>query len=159
MTDQLHQLNINYVPVEDRLMLRINTLSGDEFRVWLTRRFTELLLNLLVKEIDKYGGIPTLASTPETNKLFKQAAMEKKYEEENISNYPLGEVGYLASKINYKTTADGNLTLEILPEKGKGITLNLNKSLLFMFYNLLTQGCTQSAWRLVDEDLTKQNVH
>jgi hypothetical protein len=139
--------------------LRINTLSGDEFRVWLTRRFTELLLNLLVKEIDKYGGIPTLASTPETNKLFKQAAMEKKYEEENISNYPLGEVGYLASKINYKTTADGNLTLEILPEKGKGITLNLNKSLLFMFYNLLTQGCTQSAWRLVDEDLTKQNVH
>ena len=147
------------MPVEDRLMLRINTLSGDEFRVWLTRRFTELLLNLLVKEIDKYGGIPTLASTPETNKLFKQAAMEKKYEEENISNYPLGEVGYLASKINYKTTADGNLTLEILPEKGKGITLNLNKSLLFMFYNLLTQGCTQSAWRLVDEDLTKQNVH
>jgi hypothetical protein len=58
-------------------MLRINTLAGDEFRVWLTRRFTDLLLKLLNKEIDKYGGIPTLASTPETKKLFKQGAMEK----------------------------------------------------------------------------------
>jgi hypothetical protein len=159
MTDQLHQLNINFVPVEDRLMLRINTLAGDEFRVWLTRRFTELLLNLINKEIDKYGGIPTLASTPETKKLFKQGAMEKKYEEENIKNYPLGETGYLASKINYKTNEEGVLTLEILPEKGKGITLNLNKSLLFMFYNLLTQGCAHSSWGLLGDNPTEQRLH
>ena len=70
-------MNINYIPVEDRLMLRINTLAGDEFRVWLTRKFTELLLNLLNKEIDKHGGVPTFASTPETKELFKKGAMEK----------------------------------------------------------------------------------
>jgi hypothetical protein len=159
MSDQLHQLNINYIPVEDRLMLRINTLGGDEFRVWLTRRFTELLLNLLTREIDKHGGVPTLASTPETKKLFKQGAMEKRYEEEKITNYPLGETGFLASKINYKAAAEGVLKLEILPEKGQGVTLNLNKTLLFMFYNLLSQGCSQSAWKILNDQPSAQNVH
>jgi hypothetical protein len=160
MTDHLHQLNINYVPVEDRLMLRINTQAGDEFRLWLTRRYTGLLLDLLTKEIDKHGGVPTLASTTETKNLFKQGAMEKRYEEEKITNYPLGETGFLASKINYKSGAKGVLTLEMLPEKGQGITLNLNKTLLFMFYNLLTQGCSQSAWGLPgQQNPADQKVH
>lgn len=148
MTDQLHQINITYLPVEDRLMMRINTREGDEFRVWLTRRFTGILLDLLLKEIDKHGGIPVLASTTETKNMFKQGAMEKPYENEKVMDFPLGETGILACKINYKTGPEGVLVLEILPGKGKGITLNMNKSLLFMFYNLLTQGCAQSAWRL-----------
>jgi len=159
MVDQLHQLNMNYVPAEDRLMLRMNTQAGDEYRVWLTRRFAGLLVELLNKEIDKYGGIPTLASTPETKKLFKQGAMEKPYEEEKIINYPLGEAGFLASKINYKSTEEGVLALEILPEKGKGINLNLNKTLLFMFYNLLAQGCSQSGWKLIENSPSEKNIH
>lgn len=159
MTDQLHQLNINYVPVEDRLMLRMNTRAGDEYRVWLTRRFSGLLLELLNKEIDKHGGVPTLASTADTKKMFKQGAMEKPYEAENTINYPLGEAGFLATKINYKNTEEGALILEILPEHGKGINLNLNKTLLFMFYNLLTQGCGQSGWNLSEGSAVGQNVH
>jgi len=159
MVDQLHQLNMNYVPAEDRLMLRMNTQAGDEYRVWLTRRFASLLVELLNKEIDKHGGIPTLASTRETKKLFKQGAMEKPYEEEEIVNYPLGEAGFLASKINYKSTEEGVLALEILPEKGKGINLNLNKILLFMFYNLLAQGCSQSGWKLIEKSPSEKNIH
>ena len=159
MTDKLHQLNINYVPIEDRLMLRINTLSGDEFRIWLTRRFTDLLLNLLGKEIDKYGGIPTLASTTETKDMFKKGAMEKRYEEEKVINYPLGEAGILACKVKCNSTQEENLALELLPEDGKGITLNLNKTLLFMFYNLLSQGCAQSAWRINEENTGDKHVH
>lgn len=159
MTDQLHQLNMNYVAAEDRLMLRMNTQAGDEYRVWLTRRFTELLVELLSKEIDKHGGVPTLASTPETKELFKQGAMEKRYEEEKIINYPLGETGFLACKINYKSTEEGVLALEILPEKGKGINLNLNKTLLFMFYNLLAQGCSQSGWNLMENSPSEKNIH
>lgn len=140
-------------------MLRINTQAGDEFRIWLTRRFTGLLLDLLGKQIDKLGGMPALASKPETTQMFKDGAMEKPYEEEKISNYPLGESGFLAYKINYKLQKNETLGLEILPEKGQGVTLNLNKSLLFMFYNLLTQGCATSSWRLQDDAPSAMNVH
>ena len=159
MTDQLHQLNINYVPVEDRLMLRINTQGGDEFRIWLTRRYTSLLLELLNKEIDKFGGVPAVASTTETREMFKKGAMDKSYEEDHISNYPLGESGILAVKINYKRNENDNLSLELLPEQGKGITLNLNKTLLFMFYNLLMQGCDSSSWNLHGHNASEANVH
>ncbi len=159
MTDQVHQLNINYVPIEDRLMLRVNTRGGDEFRIWLTRKFTSLLLDLLTKEINKLGGVPALASTTETKELFKKGAMEKKYEEEHISNYPLGESGILAVKINLKRNPKDSLMLELLPESGRGITLNLNKTLLYMFYNLLTQGCDTSSWGLQNNITTEANVH
>jgi hypothetical protein len=150
MTDQLHQINISYVPVEDRLMMRINTKQGIEYRLWLTRRFTGILTGLLTREIDKQGGIPVLASADQTRTLFRQGAMEKPYEDDKVVDMPLGQAGILAYKINYKTNPDASLVLEILPEQGKGVNMNLNKSLLFMFYNLLTQACAQTDWRLAE---------
>jgi len=145
MSDHLHQINISYVPVEDRLMMRINTKQGIEYRVWLTRLFTGILTGLLTKEIDKHGGIPLLASTDQTRSLFKQGAMEKPYEAVDM---PLGQTGILAYKINYKSNPDASLALELLPEQGKGVNMSLNKSLLFLFYNLLTQACAHTEWKL-----------
>ena len=40
---QVHQLSVNYEQAQDRILARINTTTGDELRVWLTRR---LCLNL-----------------------------------------------------------------------------------------------------------------
>jgi hypothetical protein len=116
-------------------------------------------MELLTKEIDKHGGVPTLASTTETKELFKKGAMDKQYEEEHISNYPLGETGILAVKINFKRNPEDNLILELLPENGKGIVLNLNKTLLFMFYNLLSQGWDSSSWGLQDQARSDSKVH
>ena len=64
MPDQLHQFNINYVPLEDRILLRINTLQGDEYRIWLTRRYTGILLERLAAQMEKHGGAPALAAQP-----------------------------------------------------------------------------------------------
>lgn len=158
MTDKLHQMNIAYVAREDRLLLRISTLQGDEFRIWLTRRFTAMLLNVLNTRMDKSGGKPTVAASDETRKLFKEGAMEKKYEDSNRS-YPLGENGILAYRINTGETEEGNLQLELAPEKGKGISLNLNNSLMYMFSNLLTQGIDQAGWNLMEPDTHSIKVH
>ena len=158
MTDKLHQMNITYVPREDRLLLRISTQLGDEFRIWLTRRFTGLLSGVLNKYMDKSGGAPTVASSEETKKLFKEGAMEKKYEDGD-KNFPLGEAGILAFKINAGNTEDGNLQLEIAPEEGKGITVNLNDSLMYMFSNLLTQGVEQAGWNISNQNSASMKVH
>lgn len=140
-------------------MLRINTKAGDEFRVWLTRRYAGVLMGVLSKEIDKYGGLPAVASSPATTQMFKQGAMEKPYEEERVTNFPLGKTGFLAYAVKTGTGPDQNLNLEILPEEGNGVTLNLNKSLLFMVYNLLSQGINQAAWYLPQEEFTNLKVH
>lgn len=158
MTDKLHQMNIAYVPKEDRLLLRVSTLQGDEFRLWLTRRYTVLLFGVLNKYMDKSGGAPTVAANEQTRQMFKEGAMEKKYEED-VKNFPLGETGILAFKINAGNTEDGNLQLEIAPEEGQGITVNLNDSLMYMFSNLLTQGVEQAGWNITNENSASMKVH
>ena len=108
--------------------------------------------------MENAGGAPTVASSDETRKLFQEGAMEKKFEAEN-RNYPLGEQGILAFGINAGKTQDGNLQLELLPENGQGVTINLNDSLMYMFSNLLNQGIDQAGWKLLNEDSTSMKVH
>lgn len=148
MLSRLHQMNVTYARKEDRLMLRVTTKNGEEYRLWLTRRYTALLLKILQKRMDQYGGAPTLASAQETRKMFKQGATEKKFEAEKSVNLPLGEEGILAFRINSDVTRNGTLALQLLPDKGEGVTLNLSKSLLYMFYNMISQGTAQAEWRL-----------
>ena len=159
MTDQLHQINIAHDPKEDRLMLRISTTGGDEFRLWLTRRYTGLLMGVLNQEMDKQGGAPSVAGSEETTNMLKNGALEKKYDSENTKSFPLGENGVLAFRINARNKEDGNLALELLPEEGQGINLNLNKALLYMVHNVLTQGITQANWALQTEKSMSNKVH
>ena len=159
MTEQLHQINVAYSPAQDRLLLRISTKTADEYRIWLTRRFTGILTGLLGKEMDKQGGVATVASSQETTSLLKGGALEKKYQEDSEASYPLGESGILAFRINVKNQQDGNLVLELLPEEGKGITLNLNKSLMYMMHSILLQGVTQAEWQLPNIENVSMKVH
>ena len=158
MADALHQINVSYVAREDRLLLRVTSQAGDEYRLWLTRRFAALLLDVLRKRMDEFGGAPTLASGGDTRRLFKQGAMNKPFEG-GAGSFPLGETGVLAFRINAGAPGGGRFTLEILPEQGQGVTLNLNKTLLYLFYNVLTQGIHQAQWNLAGTDETSARVH
>ncbi|MFT5132146.1 MAG: hypothetical protein ACI9SC_000610 [Gammaproteobacteria bacterium] len=159
MTDKLHQINVSHDSKEDRLLLRVSTAKGDEYRIWLTRRYISLLMGVINKEIDMRGGAPTVASSEETTKMLKSGALEKKYDKENVKNFPLGEAGVLAYRINTRNADKGNVIIELLPEKGGGVTLNLNKSLLYMVHNILTQGITQANWGLQTEVPQSMKVH
>lgn len=148
MADSLHQLNVTYMAAEDRLLLRASTRGGNEYRLWLTRRYSGLLTAILQKQMEKFGGAPVLAASQEAKELFRQGAMEKKYETEQGLNFPLGEAGILAVKINSRIGEDGVMQLQLLPAAGEGVTLNLNQTLLYMFHNLLAQGVEQAEWHL-----------
>ena len=43
----IHQLNVSHVERQDRLLLRLNTQTAEEFRFWLTRRMTLRLTQAL----------------------------------------------------------------------------------------------------------------
>lgn len=158
MTDQLHQINITYIDREDRLLMRATSKNGDEYRVWFTRRYSGLLMNIINKGISERGGMTTLGSTPQTTDMIKGGALEKPFEE-GVTNYPLGEKGILGFAINTNFTEDKILNLQLLPEKGEGITLNLNGSLLYMFHNLLTQGIAKADWNFKNDQDPEGSEH
>ena len=146
MNDKLHQVNVTYSNKEDRLLLKVTTRSGDEFRVWLTRRFTTLLFSVLAKEMEKHGGAVTLGARQDVRKMFKAGAFEKQFDPEKTVNFPLGEEGFLAYGIKTNNSPEGNLNIEIMPERGQGVTFNLHPPLLYMMHNLLTQGVMKASW-------------
>jgi hypothetical protein len=169
MTSTLQQLNISYHSVQDRLLLRANGGDAGEFKIWLTRRYTELLLNLLLDMMEKEGGIREIASHRDTVGQLKGGAFAKDYETPagpksgtapgDDQTIPLRGEGILGFRINANRHDDGNLVLQLLPEQGVGLNLNLNRTSLFMLYNLLEQGLAQTNWLIPLQNHHKEPVH
>jgi hypothetical protein len=159
MQNNLQQLNISYLPHEDRLLLKARTSNENELRIWLTRRYTSLLINVLVQQMDKAGGMLELASNKTTLEQFKGGAFAKDYEPPPRQNFPLGENGVLGYRINTGKNADARVNLQLLPEAGEGLNLMLDKSMLFMFYNLLEQALVHAEWNLVLPHAHKEPIH
>jgi hypothetical protein len=147
MSNALQQVNIIYVPEQDRLLLRIS--AGDaEFRVWLTRRYSALLLQAFVDQIEREGGYQELASRQDTLARLRGGALDQPYEPGPRTSYPLTEQGILGYRININKDAAGATQLQLLPEQGQGVNINLDKSMLYMLYNVLEQALVQTDWNL-----------
>ncbi len=165
MSDQLHQINITYVDKEDRLLMRTTTRGGDEYRIWLTRRYTGLLLDVLNKGMHQLGDTCATTSviTSQADGVpVKQQETSYKPFVERAQNYPLGEKGILGFGIKSDITQDKILSLQLLPEEGQGITLNLNEGLLHSFQYLLFQGLTKTDWKIEQKtriDNTASSIH
>jgi hypothetical protein len=159
MSSSLQQMNLTYSPEEDRLLLRVSDGELSEFRVWFTRRYTELLCGLLTEEIDKAGGVQELASRAETLQGFRNGAFSTGYNDAARHQFPLGETGVLGYRINISQGEPGTTTVQLLPQSGQGLTLSLGRSMLFMFYNLIEQGLLQTNWNLVLPGTRRQTVH
>ena len=60
----IHQLSISHDERQDRLLLRLNTLAGEEYRFWLTRRMVILILPALTQMLARLEAAqPGLAAS------------------------------------------------------------------------------------------------
>lgn len=159
MTDTLQQLNVAYIAKEDRLLFRLRAGKNTEYRIWFTRRFSDILMNYLVENMEKFGGAETIAVSQDTQKDIKQGALSQKYKEPEAPDYPCGENGFVACQLKSGTDKNGNLHLQILPEKGKGMNIKLDKKLLFMLHNLLIQGINHAKWNLNYDSALPKDIH
>ena len=44
----IHQLSVSFDPLQDRVLLRVNTTTREELQVWLTRRMVSHVLPILL---------------------------------------------------------------------------------------------------------------
>jgi hypothetical protein len=142
----LQQINISHEVEQDRLLLRASTGAGQEFRLWLTRRYAGLLAGVLQQQIDKAGGVHKLASDRQTTQQLRGGAFDHEYE--GGRDFPLSEAGILGFGIKTSELANGNLVLQLLPKEGPGLNLTLDPPLLYLLQTLLEQAILQADWKL-----------
>jgi len=153
----LQQINIAYELEQDRLLLRASTNAGQEYRIWLTRRFADLLSQVLQGQIEKAGGMHQIASHRHTTDHLRQGAFDREYDSSH-KDFPLGEAGILAYSINVGDLQHG-CSLQLRPREGQGMTINLDASLLYLMANLLEQATLQADWKLPGAAGLHSSIH
>lgn len=160
MPGAISQLQMLYVPEEDRILFRVNTTDRQQFRFWLTRRYSVLLLKVL-KEHQESDPDVSLQDSPEAKQAvqsFKQelAMSSANFEEafnENANELPLGEVIPVAYKLSYNVSG-GNLNVTIEPMEGRGINMAIDRNINMSITNLLMVAAQKGAWRFEDMNLS-----
>ena len=128
----IRQLNGTYIPAEDRIVLRVSTDAGEEFRFWLTRPVTAQLL----------GSIRTLAARSAAQKFppqvaqtvaeFEQQALQQqtKLDDEFVpgATFPLGEAPALVVKLGL-APIDGGVSLDLGLPTGANVNLRFAQQL------------------------------
>lgn len=159
----IHQVCVSYIHEQDRFLVRINTRSEEEVRLWFTRRLTLGLLPLLDKASAKLlasqtAPISTAAPLEEQRQRmldnFKQeaAAYDGDYQtpyKEKATVLPLGTEPLLVTEIKMTPLANGQLQLEILEklaESVRNLQISMDAQLTCGLVQLLNQGVSASQW-------------
>lgn len=152
---KIEQIQIKFVPVEDRLLMRVAGDEGLEFRFWLTRRFVKMIWPALGNALKLSPTIQTQASPIaqrevlafEHEKAVSDADFKTPYKE-SPKTLPLGDAPILLSKMQLRRNPDGAFTMSLGPETGAGIDLAINNKLLHSVAELIANGAQLAQWEL-----------
>lgn len=142
---QIHQIQVANDSVQDRLLLRIATQAGEEFRIFITRRFLrELWPHLAAMLAGHLQQSP--ASLPEADAPLP-TDFSQPFTADNPL-FPLGANPLLASEATLDASGEGNARLTLREGRERYLTLPLNGELLQALCAMLRAASEQSDWEL-----------
>jgi len=155
---RLHQLKLDFIPEQDRLLLRVSTDNQLEVRLWLTRRALRLLWPLLVQMVRSSPEV-ALQSNPQARDALVGMQHEQALSRANFTaafeeaprQMPLGAEPILVVRIQSNKDEKGNQVLGLLPQQGQGIHLTLDNTLLHSLCKLLQNAVAKSDWDIALE--------
>ena len=155
---RLHQLKLDFIPEQDRLLLRVSTDNRLEVRLWLTRRALRLLWPLLLQMLRSAPEV-ALQSSPQARDALLGLQHEQALGRANFADafeeapreMPLGAEPILVVHIQARKDDKGNQVLGLMPQSGAGIHLTLDNTLLHSLCKLLQDAVAKSDWDIVLE--------
>lgn len=159
----IHQMSVNYAERDDRLLLRVNTQDGLEFRLWLTRRMTGRLLPHLqacVVQLETRNP-QVMVSDPTAQQMLTELKRETFLEKADFKtpftsetlSLPLGTDPILVTDVQLNVHTSGSLNVVFQDNSGEGATgrscqLGLQSALLHGLLHLLQQALQKANWRM-----------
>lgn len=160
---QLHQFNLQYDAVQDRLLLRISTREQQEYRLWLTRRFTALWWPALFKVLESSEALRG-HSDPETQRALlefqHQHALQgtdfhSRFDADALT--PAMEP-LLVHKVQMRRSGAQHYTLAFSPKEGLGLEVRLPEKTVHALAQLLAEGVKLAEWALTPPAATQPSA-
>jgi len=153
--DRVHQVTVSYAADADRLLLRISTAGKNEFRLWLTRRFTKSLWGLLMGPLEREPGVAGGQAAPGAKDAImamchQEAVLSADFSKKHQPGVPATPGGGEPLAVSAQLTPAGpdQNRLAITTDVGVDINLNLDRQLLHALCHMLVQATTQAEWGL-----------
>jgi len=152
---KIHQMQIRFVPAEDRLMLRVRTTDQREFSLWFTRRYVKLLWKGLQQVLSDTQSV--ISPDPQTRQAVISFQHEQAVARMNFSTpyqqgpepyRPLGDEPVLLTNIQIRPGPGKNQVLRLHPEQGAGLELAFDATWLHSFCKLLADAVRKADWDL-----------
>ncbi len=158
------QFDAGYNRHEDRILLRITNVNGDEFRLWLTRRLcSSLLTDFKVRTSAYRVSMPDAGMEARAVVSNHDTVLRAQLEQQAVvaqqdfgskfkpgETFPLGEQGLVVEKVNLQPNgkADGVHTLSFHDAKGRGISLGVTVEVFNSIFEVVERVVRQTKWDL-----------
>jgi hypothetical protein len=156
----IHQMQVKYDALADRLLWQVRTRGGELYAVWLTRRMVGRLWPPFLQLVTRAGiarAAPNATVLPEAREMLEQAVRERplpsadfktKFDPTPVAQ-PLGPEPLLPTAIDLTPDAQGSgMTLTLREEGGRSMQLRLGSDLSTALMRLLDQALRASDWGL-----------
>lgn len=173
---RLHQLNFKFDPGQDRLLLRINTSTQLELRVWLTRRLTvgvlPLLRKLIVDQVAKAEALESANGNGATvrdpkirellgeikkDTILKTSDFETPFKEQanQAATAEPADDAVLVSEMALTPLTNGHLKIKFtgkpigssqIEHQARNVEIDLDERLMHGFLHLLEKSYAASEW-------------
>ncbi|MBO9645639.1 MAG: hypothetical protein J7603_21240 [Pseudacidovorax sp.] len=160
---ELHQITVEYVAEEDRLLLHLSTRTGERLSLWITRRLLLALHGPLHQVVSRahvvaeWGDVPlpegshaTLAEAARTQAL-READFETPPQHAQARALLEGGVPVVSEvtlSIPNGAEAAGQLTIRWRSTDGRDVTLNVPATAATALQTMLLQGAERAGWGL-----------
>lgn len=149
----IHQIQVRYDETQDRILLRLSTTEGSEFRFWLTRRFVKRLWGMLVQMLEWDQAVQQQHDAQARRTVLdiqhegyaQQANYSRKFEE-TPRTMPFGEAPVVLAKAQGKRRDGSTQILSLHPQQGQGIDMTLDTKLLHILSRLLREAVAKADW-------------
>ena len=154
---QIHQLQVSFDPIEDRLRMRLSTTAGEEIRLFLTRRFVRLLWPEMIKQMEASAAVKAPAPAArrevvafEREKAISETDFSTPFQEPQTAarQFPLGEAPFIATRGQIRVERPGAYRLTLDPQTGRGIELGLDDRLMHSLCRLIEAAARGAQWDL-----------
>jgi len=163
---RIHQLSVTYLAEQDRILVRINTASAEEMRLWFTRRLLLGLWPLLSKLMTRHllkleaagtsldsadEGLKKMLADFRKEEFLRDADFDTPYQDNQLA-LPLGDEPLLVTDVDAAPLPNGRLRLSFNErppgaDKPRSFQMELEPKLMQGLMHLLEQALGRSQWR------------